>query len=110
MFLVSPGGDPAATPSTLDLYPRPGMLTGPGIDTSSFNTLVDWNRDFNGLAQNGLFRGAYGGEGTNPGWRPKLERKPLGGTPALTAGDGPVAPRCRCRGVTVTLSPRPARP
>ena len=87
MFLVSPGGDPAATPSTLDLYPRPGMLTGPGIDRSSFNTLLDWNRDFNGLAQNGLFRGTYGGEGTNPGWRPKLERKPLGGTPALTAGD-----------------------
>jgi len=90
-FLANPAGDPAATPSTLDLYPRAGMLTGAALDTSSFNALLDWNRDFNGLPQNGLFRGAYGGEGANPGWRPKLERKPLGGTPALAIGDVTVA-------------------
>jgi len=90
-FLVAPAGNPAATPSTLDLYPRPGTLTGSALDVSSFNTLLDWNRDWNGLPQNGLFRGAYGGEGTNPGSRPKLERKALGGTPALSAGDVTVA-------------------
>jgi Calx-beta domain/Right handed beta helix region len=90
-FLAAPGGNPAVTPSTLDLYPKPATLTGAALDVSSFDTLLDWNRDFNALPQNGLFRGAYGGEGTNPGWRPKLERKPLGGTPALSASDVTVA-------------------
>jgi hypothetical protein len=90
-FLASPAGNPAATPSTLDLYPRAGMLTGPALDRTSFNTFTEWDRDFNGLLQNGLFRGAYGGEGTNPGWRPKLERKPIGGTPGLSVADVAVA-------------------
>jgi hypothetical protein len=90
-FLANPAGDPAATPSTLDLYPKVGMLTGSALDTSSFGTLLDASRDFNGLPQNGLFRGAYRGEGVNPGWRPRLEKKPLGGTPALFAGDVTVA-------------------
>jgi hypothetical protein len=106
-FLVSPGGNPAATPSTLDLYPLAGTLTGPPLDTSSFDTFLDWNRDFAGLPQNGLFRGAYGGEGTNPGWRPKLERKPLGGTPALAVGDVTVARAGAptSAAFTVTLAP-----
>jgi Calx-beta domain len=107
-LLQAPGGNPAATPSTLDLYPRPGMLTGTAIDASSFGTLLDSSRDFNGLPQNGLFRGAYGGEGTNPGWRPKLERKPLGGTPALLAGDVTVARGAAPISVVFTVTLEPA--
>src|SRR5688572_15686603 len=45
-FLTNPAGSPTGTPTQLDLYPRPGMLTGPPLDTSSFNTYLDWNRDF----------------------------------------------------------------
>jgi hypothetical protein len=61
----------------LDLFPKAGLLRGAAIDTSLLNTFVDWDRDFNGNAQgpSGL-RGAYGGEGANPGWIPKLEIKP----------------------------------
>jgi hypothetical protein len=34
------------------------------------------SRDYNGDLHNELIRGAYAGEGVNPGWLPKLERKP----------------------------------
>lgn len=74
-YLTSPGGDPAN--GTLDLYPLPGTLTGPPLDSSSFETFVEWDHDFNGDAHDGTFRGAYAGEGQNPGWLPRLERKPL---------------------------------
>jgi hypothetical protein len=62
----------------LDLYPLVGTLTGSPLDTSSFNTFQDWDRDFNSHQHNGTFRGAYADAGSNPGWLPKLERKPLG--------------------------------
>lgn len=69
--------DPYAAPGQLDLYPLVGALTGPPLDTSSFNTFQDWNRDFNWETHNGTFRGAYAGEGQNPGWLLQLARKPL---------------------------------
>jgi hypothetical protein len=69
--------NPFAAPGLLDLYPLPGTLTGPPLDTSSFNTFTDWNQDFNFATHNGAFRGAYAGEGVNPGWLPQLNRKPL---------------------------------
>jgi hypothetical protein len=72
-YLVNPMG----SLGVLDLYPQTGMLTGSALDTSSFNTYQDWNRDFNYEVHNGLFRGAYAGSGQNTGWLPKLERKPL---------------------------------
>lgn len=61
----------------LDLFPKVGSLRGAPIDASSLNTFLDWNRDFNGNVSNASdVRGAYGGEGVNPGWTPKLEMKP----------------------------------
>ena len=91
--LANPTGSPTGTPSQLDLYPLPGVLTGPPLDTSPFNTYLDWNRDFNGALHNGTFRGAYAGSGTNPGWRPRLERKPLGAAAdadvSVTLADAP---------------------
>jgi len=77
-YLVNPGGSPTGTPSQLDLYPLAGTLTGPPLDTTSYQTFQDWDRDFNGLQHDGTFRGAYHGEGTNPGWLPQLARKPFG--------------------------------
>jgi hypothetical protein len=69
--------NPTAPLGNFDLFPKPGKLTGSLIDASSFQSLfTDWNRDFNGILHNGTFRGAYAGEGRNPGWQPKLERKP----------------------------------
>jgi len=73
-YLTNPDGSPEA--GTLDLFPKSGKLIGASIDTSSFNTFLEWNRDFNGTPRTGIFRGAYAGEGENPGWLPKLEIKP----------------------------------
>ncbi|HYO13248.1 MAG TPA: hypothetical protein VE685_08655 [Thermoanaerobaculia bacterium] len=62
--------------SGLDLYPRTGKLQGTAIDTSYLFSFADWSRDFNKLSRITTFRGAYSGEGTNPGWRPALAIKP----------------------------------
>ncbi|WNM63964.1 hypothetical protein [Candidatus Nitrospira neomarina] len=70
--------NPFASPGQLDLYPRPGKVTGVPITTDSFNgQFTDWNLDFNGTLRDFRFRGSYAGEGQNPGWLPKLERKPF---------------------------------
>lgn len=67
---------PVAELSSLDLYPKVGMLSGLAPDTSSYSNFGDWDRDFNGALHDSRFRGAYAGEGQNPGWLPKLEIKP----------------------------------
>ncbi|HEX9924154.1 MAG TPA: hypothetical protein VGD99_15970 [Anaerolineae bacterium] len=90
--LVNPTGSPTGSPSQLDLYPLANMLQGAVLDSSSFNTFQDWDRDFNSQQHDGTFRGAYAGEGANPGWLPRLERKPLGdiqiGGTVTEAGSG----------------------
>lgn len=69
--------NPLGAIGNLDLYPKPGMLRGNRIDASSFNTFIKWDKDFNDNQHDGTFRGAYAGEGQNPGWQLALERKPL---------------------------------
>lgn len=71
-YLTNPFGDLGEK----DFFPKVGKLKGGPINTSSFNIYHDWNRDFNFNLHDGIFRGAYAGEGQNPGWLPKLERKP----------------------------------
>jgi hypothetical protein len=66
----------AALGSGLDLYPKTGQLLGTAIDLSFSSSLVDWNRDFNGLPRIAAYRGAYSGDGVNPGWTPALAIKP----------------------------------
>jgi len=68
--------NPSGPLEKLDLYPRSGVLKGTAIDTHGFSTFSDWNRDFNGRTQDESWRGAYSGEGSNPGWSLKLDRKP----------------------------------
>ncbi len=75
-YLVNPGGAIAGPADRLDLFPLPGTLSGPAIDLSGLSTYADWNRDFNGAPRPGTFRGAYAGEGANPGWTLALELKP----------------------------------
>lgn len=68
---------PFAALGSADFFPRVGKLTGSVIDTGSFNTYSEWDKDFNSTQRtNFTFRGAYFGEGQNSGWLPKLERKP----------------------------------
>ncbi|MBD0318697.1 MAG: pre-peptidase C-terminal domain-containing protein [Gemmatimonadetes bacterium] len=74
----------AALGSGLDLYPKTGQLQGAAIDYSPFTGLTDRDVDFNGRARNAAYRGAYSGDGANPGWAPALAIKPepTGSAPA----------------------------
>ena len=68
--------NPTAAPGQLDLFPKAGALRGAAPDTSPINGFAAWDRDFNGNPRDWNFRGAYSGEGTNPGWLPRIEIKP----------------------------------
>lgn len=72
----------AAPGSGLDLYPRAGKLRGSAVNTSTYrNQFTDWNRDFNGAIHDNTYRGAYAGQGPNPGWLPRIARKAAGSPP-----------------------------
>ncbi|HEX9981912.1 MAG TPA: hypothetical protein VGF69_01490 [Thermoanaerobaculia bacterium] len=58
----------AALGAGLDLYPKSGQLQGTAIDYTPFTGLLDYNRDFNGRTRINTYRGAYSGDGVNPGW------------------------------------------
>ncbi|MBV8133995.1 MAG: hypothetical protein JO282_15990 [Alphaproteobacteria bacterium] len=61
---------PSSRLGAMDFYPLPGRVTGSPLDLSSFAGELDFDRDFNGVGKDGHhFRGAYAGEGMNPGWR-----------------------------------------
>lgn len=72
-YLGNPAGTLAA--GTLDLYPIPGRLEGAPVILSFLTGLLDQNVDFNGLPRLDTFRGAYSGDGANPGWQPVLAIK-----------------------------------
>lgn len=65
----------------LDLYPKQGKLKAHPLDMTPLQRFLDGNQDFNGKTRTGHFRGAYRGEGKNPGWQPVLEIKPSHGFP-----------------------------
>lgn len=73
-YLVNPEGL-LTGPDRLDLFPLPGTLDDP-VDTTGLTAWPDADRDFNGTLRTGAFRGAYAGEGSNPGWLPALEIMP----------------------------------
>jgi hypothetical protein len=82
----------------MDFYPLAGQCQGGPLDLSSFDTDTDFSLDFNGMSKVGakgatVYRGAYAGEGSSPGW-------------ALSAGVKAPAPPAPKRGSTlVWLSP-----
>jgi hypothetical protein len=85
---------PSFVLGSMDFFPRPGRVTGPSLDLSKFTTETDYDRDFNGTPKSPfLFRGAYSGEGTNPGWVLRAEKK-VGG-PGSSGRDtlAPLAPQ-----------------
>jgi hypothetical protein len=75
---AAPGylNNPLATPGALDLYPKAGMLQGAAVDLAGLDVHPDWNRDFNRVLRDARFRGAYSGEGSNPGWALAIAQKP----------------------------------
>jgi hypothetical protein len=68
--------NPRGALGALDLYPRPGMLSGASWHATELASFSDAAVDFNGAPRAWTRRGAYSGEGSNPGWRLALERKP----------------------------------
>jgi hypothetical protein len=82
---------PSFTLGSMDFYPLVGKVEGPVLDLSMFVSDPDSTLDFNGVPKNAarqayVFRGAYAGEGTNPGWTLQAGIKPAGTSapPALT--------------------------
>lgn len=70
---------PTAALGTLDLFPKTGQLQGTAIDLAQFSGFTDGTLDFNGVARTGMHRGAYEGDGSNPGWRLARSIKPASG-------------------------------
>jgi hypothetical protein len=67
---------PVSALGALDFYPLPGRAKGSPLDLSPFASELDFDRDFNGLSKGArYFRGAYAGDGSNPGWRLRAEIK-----------------------------------
>jgi MYXO-CTERM domain-containing protein len=60
---------PSFVLAEMDFYPLPGGAGGSAIDLTAFAGDSDYDRDFNGVSKGAFtFRGAYAGEGANPGW------------------------------------------
>ncbi len=60
--------DPTPTLGVMDFYPKPGAVSGGQLDLSVFVSDEAWNEDYNGAPKGrASFRGAYAGEGDNPG-------------------------------------------
>jgi hypothetical protein len=78
---------PSTTLGSMDFYPLPGQAQGTPLDLSAFAAQTDFDRDFNGTTKGDKrYRGAYAGEGTNPGWLLVASRK------AVSGGARPQAP------------------
>lgn len=50
------------------LFPLPGKATGQDVSLNGIEQTLDIKLDFNGIERQLAFRGAYAGEGSNPGW------------------------------------------
>jgi hypothetical protein len=70
---------PTAALGSLDLFPKVAQLAGTATDLAQFSGFADGARDFNGNTRTGVHRGAYEGDGSNPGWRLALSIKPPAG-------------------------------
>ncbi len=78
----------------MDFYPKPGMAKGAALEVSRFVTQTDYSRDFNGTLKGAFeYRGAYSGEGTNPGWALRAVIKGTGASSPTGDGGGTPADR-----------------
>jgi hypothetical protein len=67
---------PFAPLGELDLYPQRRWPRTVATKSAAPARFPDWTRDFNGRPRLPGSIGAYGASGSNPGWLPRLERKP----------------------------------
>jgi MYXO-CTERM domain-containing protein len=66
MYVNSPG----LVLGMMDFYPKSGSpLRGSAVDLSMVSNDTDYDRDFNGTKKDFTYRGAYSGQGMNPGWQ-----------------------------------------
>ncbi len=64
----------------IDVYPTMGsLLKSTLIQNTVFNAFSDFQNDFNGNERDWTYRGAYTGQGVNPGWKISLEQKQMSG-------------------------------
>ena len=85
--------NPSEILGQMDFYPKRGCVncTGTALPVTPFAGDTDYDRDFNGASKAGFtFRGAYAGEGANPGWR--LQGNIKTGAPGSTDHTPPDAP------------------
>lgn len=70
--------NPTRSLGEMDFYPRTGELQGPPLDyPAAFSSHSGSGYDFNGRDKGAYrFRGAYAGDGENPGWRLDAGLKP----------------------------------
>jgi hypothetical protein len=62
--------NPSLVLGQMDFYPVAGQAEGAALDLDAFSAHVDFDVDFNGDDKGArTFRGAYAGDGTNPGWQ-----------------------------------------
>ncbi|WP_406696460.1 hypothetical protein V5E97_36265 [Singulisphaera sp. Ch08] len=62
--------NPTRELGVMNLYPRVGQCQGGALDLTPFIAHADYNLDFNRTSKVGHhFRGAYAGQGANPGWQ-----------------------------------------
>lgn len=84
--------NPSMVLGDMDFYPLPDKATGSPLDLAKFANHVDHDRDFNGSSKGDRrFRGAYAGDGANPGWTLDEERK-VGGPSGQPGGGDPDPP------------------
>lgn len=104
-YVKSPSLDPAA----MDFYPLPGQCQGAPLYLRPFAEETDYALDFNGQPKESpgrgfLFRGAYSGEGGNPGWKLQIAQKnAVNPAPAANTAAGPqleISPSTAKRGGT----------
>lgn len=80
---------PSLTLGSMDFYPLTGQCQGPELDLGSVSSELDYDKDFNGTSKGAFaFRGAYAGEGDNPGWQLTDDLKSGGGSTPPTGGTG----------------------
>jgi hypothetical protein len=61
---------PSLVLGAMDFHPKQGACLGPALDTSGVAADADHAVDFDGNARGDFrYRGAYVGDGTNPGWK-----------------------------------------
>jgi hypothetical protein len=78
---------PSVTLGMMDFYPKSGQCQGAPVDHAPFAADLDFNRDFNGTSAVPFrFRGAYSGEGANPGWRLAADLRTTTTSPVTDAG------------------------